>query len=751
MNAIALVDHVPEMLEQIAELAAAIANNVPRDESLGMARRHALDRLHAGFDIAGVVDELSMLRGCVLAVWARENTSANALEMRALDLAIDHAVSVSVARYAEARDRTLGGIDQISVAALESTSIDDLLGRLLAVFVDTTEAVDTAAIFLRDGDRLRIRAGVGLDDELQAAFSVAIGEGFTGRVAAERKSISVRSAYLDPNIRREEIRDLHLRALYGVPLIHGDELLGVAHMGSVVADEFSHDDRQFFSSMAARATIAIGHHMLRHELSESERRYKQIASERERALAKLESLLAASPVGIGFVDRDLRYLRINEALASMNGGASEAHIGRTVREILPKAADELEPLLRKVFETGQPLRNIPATARDGRALLANFFPVRSRGDEILGIGAVVIDVSDERRAQDALRQEQDRLQSILDHSPAAIWVKDSEGRILIANDRLAEALGRGRDELIGHRSEDVLPAEIAQQHHDHDATVLREQRALEVEETVPSKDGVRTFLSIKFPIPGDSPLVGAIATEITARKKMEDELRVAVRTREDVLAIVSHDLRNPLGAIQLSISMLQALQDLDHRARRHVEIVHRSALRMDTLIDDLLDTANIRAGRLAIATKREPVDSVLQEALDLQQPLADEKGLTIVRHGNVHDLAINCDRDRMLQVFANLIGNSIKFCRAGDTITVTGDRDGDDVRFCVADTGPGVRPEVMPYLFDAYWSDVEHVRRGSGLGLFISRGIVEGHGGRIWAESRPGEGARFCFTLPIAS
>lgn len=742
MNAIALVDHIPEMLEQIGDVAAAIAAELPTDATLEMARRHAIDRLQAGFSISTVVDEMSMLRGCIFNVWARENANGDVSELRALNLAIDQAVSTSVTRYAEARDRTLDGIDRISTAALESRSLDDLLGRLLRVFVDTSPAVDTAAIFLVDGDRLRLRAAVGLDEDLERGFSVAIGDGFAGTVAAERKPIALRSAYLDPLLRSDLMRDKKVRALYGIPLVHGDELVGVAHMGSVTANELSHEDRQVFGSMSARATMGIIHHMLRQELAD-------LAEERERALSKLESLLAASPVGIAFIDRHLRYIRINDALAQVNGRPVADHIGKSVGEMVPDNSGEVEPMLGDVLATGKPLTNLLFAHHD-RSYLANYFPMRSPTGTITGIGAIVIDVTDEKRAQEALRVEQARLQSILDHAPTAIWIKDLEGRIVLANERLAEALGHPLDRIIGRRSDELLPPDVAEQHRDHDVTVMREQRAIEVEEEAPAGGGVRTFLSIKFPIPSEPPLIGAIATEITERKKMEDDLRVAVRTREDVLAIVSHDLRNPLGTVQLSVSMLQGLPQLDHRVRRHLELIHRATLRMEGLIDDLLDTANIRAARLVLDTARESVESVVNEALDLQEHAAVEKGLRLVRSARVAGIEADCDRDRLLQVFGNLIGNAIKFCRAGDTITVTGERDGDVVRLCVADTGPGIAPDILPYLFDAYWSGTEHAKQGAGLGLYISRGIIEGHGGRIWVESMPGQGATFCFTLPIA-
>jgi signal transduction histidine kinase len=218
-----------------------------------------------------------------------------------------------------------------------------------------------------------------------------------------------------------------------------------------------------------------------------------------------------------------------------------------------------------------------------------------------------------------------------------------------------------------------------------------------------------------------------------------------------VLAVVSHDLRGPLGTVQLSAATLMSQLATDHRARRHLEMIHRSCMRMENLIDDLLDTASIREGRLQLEIQREPVASVLAEALDLQQAVAAEHGIHLVGGCALPDVEILCDRDRMLQVFGNLIGNSLKFCRPGDTVTVACTQAGEHVVFSVTDTGPGIQDQVLPYLFDPYWSGSEHVKRGAGLGLYISRGIVESHGGRIWVDSAPGAGSKFQFTIPIAT
>jgi PAS domain S-box-containing protein len=485
-------------------------------------------------------------------------------------------------------------------------------------------------------------------------------------------------------------------------------------------------------------------------------RVERLAAQRERALGKLESLLAASPVGIAFLDEDLRYLRINEALAAMNGHPAADHVGRSVVEMLPDLAGVLEPILREVMATGQPAlnrvltRDSPSRPGEPRTHLATFFPVRAESGQLLGVGGIVSEVTDARRAQEDLRRVQERMQLILEHTPASIWVKDGHGRIVLANHRLADALGHPYEHVIGSRSEDLLPAELAEQHRAHDMIVIRQNRAVEAEEVVPGPDGIRTFLSIKFPLPGDQPMVGGIAMEISDRKRMEEELRVAVRSRDKVLAAVSHDLRNPLNTIQLTSATLLSQLAGDPRWRRHLEIIHRSCLRMEHLIADLLDMASIGVGRLFIQKTPERADDVLREAFELHQAAADEKKIALILRPVDGDVTVECDRQRMLQVFENLVGNALKFCRAGDTVTLGGTPVGDGVRFWVADTGPGIPPDLVTHLFDPFWSGAD-ARNGVGLGLYIARGIIERHGGRIDVESTPGGGSRFSFTIPIAT
>jgi signal transduction histidine kinase len=238
--------------------------------------------------------------------------------------------------------------------------------------------------------------------------------------------------------------------------------------------------------------------------------------------------------------------------------------------------------------------------------------------------------------------------------------------------------------------------------------------------------------------------------DISERKHADEALQDAMRAREEILAVVSHDLKNPLGAINLAAAMLAGKPSADPRKRKQVETIQRAANRMDHLIGDLLDMATIQAGRLAVERKPESPGALVTEAVEAHEPAAREKGIALALECDVEEQRLWCDRERILQVFGNLLGNAIKFCRSGDVITVRGRADDRAVRFDVADTGPGISENELPHIFEPYWSAKRHAKKGTGLGLYIAKGIVEAHDGHIWVESRQGEGATFSFTLPLA-
>ena len=226
------------------------------------------------------------------------------------------------------------------------------------------------------------------------------------------------------------------------------------------------------------------------------------------------------------------------------------------------------------------------------------------------------------------------------------------------------------------------------------------------------------------------------------------EAQEATRLRDDVLGVVSHDLRNPLTSIVLAADQI-ATEPREDRRKKLAGVIRRSAERALRLIEDLLDVARMRAGQIAVLHTALPARDLLIDAFELHHALAEEKRLHL-ELGCDRDLPQVCgDRDRLLQVLSNVIGNAIKFTPAGGRIVVSATRAGPVVRFAVQDTGPGVAAEAMPRLFDAFWQVSSTGRSGAGLGLAIAKGIVEAHGGQIWVESDGRHGSTFVFTLPV--
>ena len=229
------------------------------------------------------------------------------------------------------------------------------------------------------------------------------------------------------------------------------------------------------------------------------------------------------------------------------------------------------------------------------------------------------------------------------------------------------------------------------------------------------------------------------------------ETERAVRLRDHIVAVVSHDLRNPLTAINGTAAVLKRMQDLGEKGasvHRQADIITRSVERMSRLLSDLMDAARIEAEGLSLSPQDTPVEALLEDVADAFEPIAHERSIQLVVERTKSGCRSFVDRGRIGQVFSNLVGNALKFTPPGGKVSVYIEECGEEARFCVRDTGPGIREEDLPRIFDAYWQ-AEHSRgTGAGLGLAIVKGIIEGHGGRLWVESAPGAGAAFYFTLP---
>ncbi|MBV4468962.1 ATP-binding protein [Pseudomonas siliginis] len=241
----------------------------------------------------------------------------------------------------------------------------------------------------------------------------------------------------------------------------------------------------------------------------------------------------------------------------------------------------------------------------------------------------------------------------------------------------------------------------------------------------------------------------ALENDLARQVRREQE---AVQARDDLVAVVSHDLRNPMTVISMLCGMMQKTFSSEgaHTSRRistAIDTMQQATARMNTLLEDLLDTSKIDAGRYSITPQALEVGHIFEEAQALLSPLAHDKDISISFQADP-DLRIHADPERLFQVLSNLVGNAIKFTPRMGTVGVHAKSVGDEIVFIVRDSGEGIPKEHLPHVFDRYWTIKEGNPTGTGLGLYITQGIVEAHGGQIVAESEPGQGSEFRFTVP---
>jgi signal transduction histidine kinase len=349
------------------------------------------------------------------------------------------------------------------------------------------------------------------------------------------------------------------------------------------------------------------------------------------------------------------------------------------------------------------------------------------------------------QTDESLRTEREKADQALAESQSAVE-KDADMVVRRARDNADAVLDVARAKADQHPAEAATPvgvhATVARERALADE-VLQGERTTADESLRREREEEARILATLLPLERDQ----------TDRYLLIERLRSddAISHRDDFLSIVSHDLRNLLSGIVLSATLLSqsAPDGKDGVATlAATERIQRYAARMNRLIGDLLDVGSIDAGRLAVAPTRGDLTALVTEALDMFRAAAAAKSIALEAERLERPLLADFDHDRVLQVLANLITNAIKFTAQGGTILVRCERAGDAILFAISDNGAGIPDTMLEPVFERFWQVGKNDRRGLGLGLYISRCIVEAHGGRIWVESKLGEGSRFCFTLP---
>lgn len=362
-----------------------------------------------------------------------------------------------------------------------------------------------------------------------------------------------------------------------------------------------------------------------------------------------------------------------------------------------------------------------------------------------------------RETQALLEESRARYADLYDFAPVAYCMFDANGCIIEINLNGAALLGLDRSSLIGKPFTLLISQLDRGAFLKHlKACLGRDQATTELVLTLKTKTPIIIRLMSSNVLYGTSAMVGcrAVLADISAQKQDETALLHAIQMREDFLAIVSHDLRNPLASLAMGTQGL--LRMIPEGApglagsRRMLELMQRAADRMYRLLEDLLDLSSMDAGHLSMHRKSHDVTELVIAVIDIVGPLAAKKSIRLAAKSEAKPLLAYCDRDRIIQVLLNLISNSIKFTPEGGLVEIATALRSDEVLVSVRDTGVGIASPQLAHVFDTYWQAETTPGKGVGLGLSIAKGIVEFHGGKMWAESELDQGSTFTFTLPTS-
>ena len=376
-----------------------------------------------------------------------------------------------------------------------------------------------------------------------------------------------------------------------------------------------------------------------------------------------------------------------------------------------------------------------------------------------------------RAERAALLASEEQFRAVAETAQVAIFVVSQDDTIVFANRPVERIFGYTAAELVGKPLVTLIPPELRRNHRAGvERYVTTGERRLSwegVELPAVSKDGreVPIELTLGEFFRDGRRYFTAIARDITERRRAEQEkaglllrerearerAELAIRTREEVLAIVSHDLRNPLNTIAMGAAALKDFAAEEATRERYVQMIQRAIQRMNRLIEDLLDVVRLEGGqKLALDLAPLELAPVLAELAESFRAQAEPRQQAFVCELEPGLPTVLADRHRLAQVVSNLVGNGLKFTPEGGRVELRAARVGEEVQVSVRDDGPGMTDEERGRIFDPYWQAGRTARLGAGLGLTISKGIVESHGGRLQVESVPGKGSTFTFTLPVA-
>jgi two-component system, sensor histidine kinase and response regulator len=466
----------------------------------------------------------------------------------------------------------------------------------------------------------------------------------------------------------------------------------------------------------------------------------------------------------GLRERFDTFNRAEEALAAARSARAEERGSRSVLIAAVGAAGGAlllillglylnRAILLPVRRVAVAAQRLAAGRRDARV------PVAGRGEVALLAQSFNLMAGALTAHEQELRVAGDRLQGILDHATALISIKDVEGRYLMASRRWLETIGRSAEDVIGRTDAELMPGRHAAPSRAADLQVARTGEILEYEREAITPAGTTSYITVKFPLKDEAGEVYAVvtmATDVSDRKRALAEAVEASRSKSEFLANMSHEIRTPLnGVIGMTELLLQT--ELAPQQRAYAQTAASSGEALLGVINDILDFSKIEAGKLELDDHDFDLRDAVEDVCEMLAPQAHGKGLELTAFvADDVPAAVHGDRGRLRQIVTNLVSNAVKFTHRGEVSVrvelgelAAGEA---QLRVEVVDSGIGIEPAKLATLFESFsQADTSTTRRygGTGLGLAISRQLVRLMAGDIGAESTPGQGSRFFFTVRL--
>ena len=474
----------------------------------------------------------------------------------------------------------------------------------------------------------------------------------------------------------------------------------------------------------------------------------------------MDNLLASTEIGTIFLDGQLRIRKFTPQITE-TFGLLPHDVGRSIETFAHKMRHPgLVADLKRVLTSGQPVERDLADPH-GKSFFLRLLPYRAKG-VVDGVVLTLIDVTGLRTAEDALFHERYLLNSLLGTVPDAIYFKDARGRYIRCNHAMAARLGvQDAADAIGKTAFDMPEQDAAMAMHREDEAVLRvgEPQHYRLERRADRAGAEAWDMVTRLPLVDRSnAAVGIIAIfrdvtdQVRAKAKIDDE----VRRRDQFLAMLSHELRNPLGAVVSATATLKATGSQDDTHTRSVDVLERQSRHMARLLDDLLDASRVTQNKIELRRRIVDLRLVAKEAADAVRPHAQERDLELTLDLPGQPLWVHGDATRLQQIQINLLTNAVKYTPQGGRVTLTAAPDGNSAAVIrVSDNGAGIPPTMLDSVFDLFVQarhTLAHSDGGLGVGLTLVRALVEMHGGTVSAHSDgDGKGSEFAVRLPMTS